>query len=82
MITLAETERVIAAWAERCSGPGWSNRLIHVLIRHDGGGAMRIVYVQPHEQTPTMLTLFNISAGVAEDMRLAAEAMAREGEQP
>lgn len=33
---IKSNEHVVTAWCERCRGPGWSNRLVWVLLREDG----------------------------------------------
>lgn len=44
---LARNEYVVAAWPEHCSGPGWGNHLLHVII--GGPAGLRRAYVQPTE---------------------------------
>lgn len=60
-MSLKTDEHVVAAWAERHSGPGWSNTTIEVLIRKNGTSDYRMESIQPHDQTPEMLTLFGVS---------------------
>lgn len=67
-----EGHSVIAAWAERCAGPGWSNQLVNVITMDQWGGLHRH-YLQPAEQTLDMLLLFDVSATAAEVMRKAVE---------
>ena len=61
--TLAAGETVAAAWAESCSGPGWSNTLIWYLVREVQGG-YRVEAIQPRQQTALMLTLFPVADAV------------------
>ena len=65
--------QVIAAWGERCFGPGWTNRPIWVLLRNPADGALSIEAIQPCDQTDVMLTLFPMSALAAEEMRRQVE---------
>lgn len=65
------SERVIAAWAEKCSGPGWANEVVWVL-RQEDGGRLYLDAIQPPQQSVLMRSLFAVSAIVAEDMRRAA----------
>lgn len=70
---------VIAAWAERCSGPGWANAPVWVLVR-EPDGTLRQDCLQPKEQPADMVALFRVSAAVASDMRrLAERALAKRG---
>jgi len=64
------SERVIAAWAEKCSGPGWANEIVWVLRREDGG-RLYLNAIQPQDHSATMRALLAVSATVAEDMRTA-----------
>lgn len=75
---LKNGEEVVAAWAERASGPGWSNQLVWMCIRTTDG-AYRLDAFQPSEwhASPAFCALFSVSAVVAEDMRVAAAALAR-----
>lgn len=58
----------IAAWGERCSGPGWSNSPVWVLVRDTGDGSYHLDCLQPEEQTAEIVTLFRISAEVSAAM--------------
>jgi hypothetical protein len=75
---LAITERhsIVTAWAERASGPGWSNALVWVIVR-DGNGVLRQECLQPEEQTAEMHHLFGVSAAAAQAMLIAVESSIR-----
>lgn len=60
---LAEHEHVVTAYAQRASGPGWSNTPLWVIIQ-DGNGKLRRECLQPEEQTQTIYTLYGISHSV------------------
>lgn len=57
---------VVTAWAEEAHGPGWSNRLIWVICRVDT--ALDQIAIQPEDQTPEMMVLFDVSALAAREM--------------
>ena len=44
---------VVAAWAERCNGPGWNNRVVWYLWR-DANMQHHVDCLQPAEQTKEM----------------------------
>lgn len=67
---LSKDDIVVTAWAEEARGRGYVP-LVWVLVR-DGNGKLRIEAVQRDDQTPEMLTLFNISADVSIKMAHAA----------
>jgi len=66
-------DRVVTAWAESASGPGWANQLVWVLVR-DRMGALRIKALQPREQTSDMRAIYGYSAMATRDMVMAVEA--------
>ena len=68
MITLSEHETIRASWAESCSGPGWSNRLIWVLIYEVTTGRHRVEALQPEEQSREIRTLFLPAAALSEEL--------------
>ena len=49
---------IVTAWAEKCRGPGWSNRPIWYL--HYVSGVPTVDAIQPQDQTEEMHRLFNI----------------------
>ncbi len=61
LLNTAMGEFVRGVLAEECAGPGWANRLVWVLVQ-DGGRAMRVVGLQPDEQTPLMAELHHLKA--------------------
>lgn len=73
---LAERDRIESAWSENCSGPGWNNQIIWVLVR-DGGGGLRLESIQPDERTEQMAVLHDISAVVTMEMTACVRAMCR-----
>ena len=62
---------IVAAWAEHCSGPGWSNRLIHYAYYRDGKFVVECL--QPEEQTPGMSLLFGASVAITDAMSGAVQ---------
>lgn len=79
VLQLPRGSEIFCAWAENCSGPGWTNRLVWVLIR-DADGRFRIEGIQPEDQTPVMRALFNTSAAVSAEMLLAVRVMEQKKE--
>ena len=77
MFSLKPTDSIISAWAEQCSGPGWANQLVHVLIvRNDisdpqNGLLMETVQCLNGEATAAILTLFGVSAQANKSMVMA-----------
>lgn len=61
---------VVTAWAEFCSGPGWSNRLVWVLLR-DLNGRYSVKAIQPSEQTADMMDHIPYSAMATEKLTAA-----------
>lgn len=59
--------RIITAWAETCTGPGWHSRIVWILVMV-GPGVYRVHAIQPEDQTPGMHTLFDISETVSRAM--------------
>ena len=64
---LKDGDVVVTAWAERASGPGWSNQLVWVLIR-ERGGKLREEAFQPCDQSDGMYELFNVCAAATESL--------------
>lgn len=73
-MSLSPGETIVTAWAETCSGPGWSNALIWVLISTPTG--LRVESIQPHEQTAEMRAMHSVGATVTREMRKMVEGMA------
>lgn len=75
-IVLMDRESIVTAWAENCDGPGWTNRIVTVLIRGPSG-ALREVFVQPHECSDALLVLAPLSAQMHDYMTRWASALAK-----
>lgn len=65
---LEKFDKIITAWAESPEGPGWSNRLVCVLIR-DGLGELRLEFIQEEDFTNEMFLFFDTSSVVSYKMR-------------
>lgn len=74
---LTAADRIVAVAPERCSGPGWSNSPVVVVVsRH---GVLRLEYIQPADQSRLMVDLFGIGHETqAALMRAAEESLGRE----
>lgn len=70
---LGDGERIVVAWAERASGPGWFNRLIWYLVR-DRAGALRIEAIQPEDQSVPLSVLHATAATLTADLTAWARA--------
>ena len=62
-IELGKNERIVAVVPEHCLGYGWSNSVVWVHIS-DYLGNIRTECVQPEEQAPEMLALFDAAAAM------------------
>lgn len=62
-----DEDRIVTAWAEKASGPGWHNTPIWVLIQNSMG-SYRIESLQPDEQTRDMRVLHSISDTVSYEL--------------
>ncbi len=60
-LMLSGDEYIITAFAKHCSGPGWANSPIVVVIG-EHGKPKREHYIQPDEQTAQMRALFAVCA--------------------
>lgn len=58
---------IVAAFAERAGGPGWRNSLIWV-VGYDDLGGLRLWAIQPEDQTPEMMVLFNVCVAATETL--------------
>jgi hypothetical protein len=63
MSALLKDDRVICAYAEPASGPGWSNMPLWVVVR-DKGGNLAERCLQPEEQSAEIIALYRISREV------------------
>jgi hypothetical protein len=70
---LKKYEHVVTAWAETPSGPGWSNRLVWVLIKDAAKGSFRTECFQPNEQTSGMLEAFDYALLAGSRLTLAVK---------
>jgi len=61
-ITLHPGDYIVAVVPEVCSGPGWNNRLVSVIISNSGTNRIRAEYLQPDEQSAAMAILFDPAA--------------------
>ena len=57
---LESTDAIVTAYAEHCSGPGWSNSPVWVIVR-DLQGNLRQECIQMRDQTAEMRVLFDSS---------------------
>ena len=64
-VIIADNEHIVTAWAEECSGPGWANRPIWILIARNGGGPHRVACLQPGEQGPILPSLHRPAAAMS-----------------
>lgn len=71
-MNIKKGESIIIAWAESCSGPGWANQIVRVIIRKPDG-ELREDALQPTEQTNDMRALFSVSQAAAFSMVHAVE---------
>ena len=71
--TLSFTGRIVTAWPESPTGPGWSNRIVWVLVRHDDGRLEEIA-IQPEDQTPEMIALFGVALAARDALTSAVVA--------
>jgi hypothetical protein len=73
---LAKNERIVTAFAERASGPGWSNQPLWVIVR-DGDQNLRMECLQPSEQSGEICLLYNTSEATHCAMVAAVERCVR-----
>ena len=69
-ILLNKDERIITAYAEPASGPGWANQPIWVVVM-DSNKDLRLECIQPNEQTSEMQILYRSSAAAHVEMTSA-----------
>lgn len=69
-LKLKKGERVVTAYAETASGPGWSNTPLWVIIE-DHNGYCRRACIQPKEFSIAIHTLYDISLSVHAAMKYA-----------
>lgn len=69
---LNKGDRVVTAWAEEASGPGFYNPLVWVLVR-DQFGQLREEALQPDEQGDSLKVLHAASAAITRSMTAYAK---------
>ena len=74
MPKLNEGDQIVAVWAESCSGPGWANQPVWVLVRALSG-FLRIECLQPSEQSSVLLTCHRFAAELHTVMMREARAL-------
>ena len=57
---MSDRQTVVTAFAESCSGPGWANNPVWVVLK-DGDGKLSLDAIQPENQTDTMCALYGVS---------------------
>jgi hypothetical protein len=60
---MEEAVKVVCAFAERASGPGWANSPLWYIVR-DGNGVLSMECLQPEEQGPEITMIYDVSASV------------------
>lgn len=63
---------ILAVVPEYCSGPGWVNAPVWI-IWQDGIGVIHEDCIQPDEQPPELVALFEIGAVVNARLKMAVE---------
>ena len=76
-IKLTENEMVVCAYAEKASGPGWSNCPVFVVIENKCTCGIRTECIQMDQQSEEMLTIYDIAAEVHETMLRMAKMMVK-----
>ena len=61
MFSLKDGDVVMSAWGEECSGPGWFNTPMFVLVYNSLDGKNRIECIQPEEQSEQMRDFISVS---------------------
>lgn len=75
-LAITEGERILTAYAERATGPGWSNTPVWVIVA-GLDGKLRQECLQPEQQTAEMGSLYGIAAEVQRAMSHAARMAVR-----
>lgn len=70
---ICNDDKIVTAYAEYASGPGWVNRPIWVIVR-GADMALREECIQPEDHTPELLALFDVSSAVQVAMTAAVSA--------
>jgi hypothetical protein len=64
IVRLSEFDMIVAAYARKASGPGWSNRPLWVIVEDRRTGKLREECIQPHQQSEEIWRLYDIAAEV------------------
>lgn len=72
---LYEDEKVLAAWASRCSGPGYQTRTLTVLV--EGPDGLRLDSIPAENHTDRMHILFDAAAVISEQLRKEVDTRAK-----
>ena len=69
-VTLSRSERIVAVVPEKCSGPGWTNELVHIHIVDNATGAYRheSLRLSAGECSDGMMRLHKIGALVCAEL--------------
>lgn len=70
-----EHDQVITAYAQRASGPGWSNQPVWIAVRSRWDGSYRLECLQPEELSMEIWALYDISETVNKAMTDAVKAV-------
>jgi hypothetical protein len=74
-----KAETILTAWPEYCSGPGWANQIIWVIIQ-DSNQNFRLDSIQPDEQNAETQLLFNVCASAHRSLLTALNKQKQERE--
>lgn len=75
---IEKEDKIVTAFAESASGPGWANQPVWIIVR-DKLGNLREECLQPEEQTETMQAIYKISQAVHQVMKHEVEINQRKG---
>lgn len=71
-MSIRKDDQIVTAYAQRASGPGWTNCPLWVIVK-GADGILREECLQPEDQTAGMATLYNISEAVHLALRQAVK---------
>ncbi len=75
---LSKNDKIVTAFGEKSSGPGWANHLVWVIVR-DRLGNLRQECLQPDEQTSEMEIMYPFSNLAHTRMVAEIEYMVKKG---
>lgn len=75
-LTLAPNDVILAAWVECASGPGWANKLLHVLVQSSTDG-LRLECVQGADFSENLHVLSRVSDATNAVMVAAARGLVK-----